>query len=58
LLNGLIDSGFTLLHVQEETAHEAMSDLLPGEWNHFTAVMPPWLSFLARFNKDTQNHER
>jgi ubiquinone/menaquinone biosynthesis C-methylase UbiE len=55
LLNGLIDSGFTLLHMQEEMAHEVMSDLIPGEWNHFTAVMPPWLSFLARYNKETQN---
>jgi hypothetical protein len=58
LLNGLIDSGFTLLQMHEEMAHEVMSDLVPGEWNHFTAVMPPWLSFLARFNKQTQNHQR
>ena len=48
LLNGLADSGFTLLHMQEETGHAPGTDLIPGEWGHFTAVMPPWLSFLAR----------
>ena len=50
LLNGLVDSGFSLLHVEEEMAHGAMTDLVPGEWDHFTAVMPPWLSFTARLN--------
>lgn len=48
LLNGLVDSGFTLLHMQEETGHASVTDPIPGEWDHFTAVMPPWLSFLAR----------
>jgi SAM-dependent methyltransferase len=51
LLNGLMDSGFTLLHMQEETGHAPGTDLIPGEWDHFTAVMPPWLSFLARLNQ-------
>jgi ubiquinone/menaquinone biosynthesis C-methylase UbiE len=56
LLNGLIDSGFALLHMQEEIGHEPPSDLVPGEWDHFTAVLPPWLSFLARFdNKDSEH---
>lgn len=48
LLNGLVGSGFSLLHVAEERAYGAMTDLIPGEWAHFTAVMPPWLSFTAR----------
>lgn len=52
LLNGLIDSGFDLLHIEEEMSHEITSDLLPGQWDHFTAVMPPWLSFLARLNRN------
>ena len=47
LLNGLVDAGFTLLHL-EEIGPAAGTDLLPGEWDHFTAVLPPWLSFLAR----------
>lgn len=51
LLNGLIDSGFGLLHMQEEAGHEPTKDFVQGEWDHFTAVMPPWLSFLARLDK-------
>jgi ubiquinone/menaquinone biosynthesis C-methylase UbiE len=48
LFNGLIDSGFALLHMAEETGHERIGDLVPGQWDHFAAVAPPWLSFLAR----------
>jgi ubiquinone/menaquinone biosynthesis C-methylase UbiE len=51
LLNGLVDSGFTLLHMEEETGHAPATDLIPGEWDHFTAVMPPWFSFLARLDR-------
>jgi ubiquinone/menaquinone biosynthesis C-methylase UbiE len=51
LLNGLMDSGFTLLHLEEETGHAPGTDLVPGEWDHFATVMPPWLSFLARLNR-------
>lgn len=56
LLNGLIDSGFALLHMQEETGYQPTDDLVPGEWDHFTAVMPPWLSFLARL--DERKHDQ
>ncbi len=55
LLNGLIDAGFRLLHMQEETAHEPSTNLVPGEWDHFTAVMPPWFSFLTCFEGKTAN---
>lgn len=48
LLNGLVESGFILLHMQEETGSEPEADATPGEWQHFVKVMPPWLSFLAR----------
>ena len=51
LVNGLVESGFTILHMQEETGHSPMADPTPGEWDHFTAVMPPWLSFLARLDR-------
>lgn len=56
LLNGLVESGFALLHIQEETGHEPQSDPIPGEWNHFTAILPPWLSLLARFDKRDCSH--
>ena len=51
VINGLINAGFDLLHLKEETGHPATTDLVPGEWDHFTAVMPPWLSFLSRLNR-------
>ena len=50
LLNGLVNTGFTFLHMREESGHGVAEGLVPGEWDHFTAVMPPWLSFLARRN--------
>ena len=51
LANGLIDENFSLLRINEEAGHPATDVLVPGEWDHFTAVMPPWLSFLARLNR-------
>ena len=51
LINGLIEEGFDLLRVHEEMGHPASNVLMPGEWDHFTAVMPPWLSLLARLNR-------
>ncbi len=48
IVNGLIGSGFSILHVSDSSdMHpDAASD--PGSWNHFVAYAPPWLSFLAR----------
>lgn len=51
IVNGLIGEGFDLLHINEETGHPATNEVVAGEWNHFTAVMPPWLSFLACLNR-------
>jgi ubiquinone/menaquinone biosynthesis C-methylase UbiE len=48
LLNGLTDLGFVLLHVREETGRGRGDEATPGEWDHFVAVMPPWLFFWAR----------
>jgi SAM-dependent methyltransferase len=52
LLNGLADEGFVLLHMREETGHEPSGDPTPGEWDHFTAVLPPWLAFWARLRPE------
>jgi ubiquinone/menaquinone biosynthesis C-methylase UbiE len=52
LINGLIEETFDLLHINEETGDSGTNVLVPGEWQHFTAVMPPWLSFLARLNRN------
>jgi ubiquinone/menaquinone biosynthesis C-methylase UbiE len=50
LVNGLIDQNFNLLHLREEMGHAATDASASGEWVHFTAVLPPWLSFLAQLN--------
>lgn len=51
LLNGLIGSDFVLLHM-EEVGRTPASNLIPGEWDHFTTVLPPWFSFLARLARN------
>jgi ubiquinone/menaquinone biosynthesis C-methylase UbiE len=51
ILNGLVDAGFTLIHMQEETGHAPAHEPAPGTWDHFTTVIPPWFSFLARRNR-------
>jgi hypothetical protein len=48
LLNGLTARGFVLIGMREETGHEPSEDPSPGEWDHFTSILPPWISFLAR----------
>jgi ubiquinone/menaquinone biosynthesis C-methylase UbiE len=48
LLNGLTARGFVLIQMREETGHEPSEDPIPGEWDHFTTILPPWFSFLAR----------
>jgi ubiquinone/menaquinone biosynthesis C-methylase UbiE len=47
LINGLVEQNFHLLHINEEMGRSPADDLISGEWDHFTAVLPPWISFLA-----------
>ena len=51
LLNGVFDAGLVLIRMKEETGHERSDHLVPGEWEHFTAVLPPWFSFLTRLER-------
>ena len=45
LLNGLIQEQFRLLRLEEIGAVEANIQAEPGTWDHFTAIIPPWLAF-------------
>jgi ubiquinone/menaquinone biosynthesis C-methylase UbiE len=45
LLNGLIQQQFRLLRLEEIGAVEANIQAEPGTWDHFTAIIPPWLAF-------------
>lgn len=49
LINGLIAQRFTIVRTQEIMAWDASPDAEPGTWDHFTAIMPPWLEFWCRF---------
>lgn len=45
LMNGLIQQQFSLLRLEEIGAVEADTQAEPGTWDHFTAIIPPWLAF-------------
>jgi 2-polyprenyl-3-methyl-5-hydroxy-6-metoxy-1,4-benzoquinol methylase len=45
LLNGLIDRGFRLLHLEEQTGDQP--DPIPGSWPHYLLVTAPYLSLWA-----------
>ena len=52
LVNGLIDSGFVILHLLDNQDMYPDADAEPGSWDHFVAFAPPWLSFLAAYRPD------
>lgn len=45
LLNGLVEQQFILLRTKEIMADAADLNAEPGTWDHFTAIIPPWLAF-------------
>ena len=52
LVNGLTGHGFVLCRVEEVQADSVSMDAEPGSWDHFTAVMPPWLAFWTTYRPD------
>lgn len=53
LLNGLRQNGFALRRLEEIGAYSADADAEPGTWDHFTAILPPWLSLLTEYRADS-----
>lgn len=51
IVNGLNQSGFVIEYLNEETGFEPGDPSEPGTWYHLTEVAPPWLSFVARLSK-------
>lgn len=47
LVNGLIEKGFRLLHLSDCSDFDGNLAAPPGTWDHFTAIVPPWLHFLS-----------
>ncbi len=53
ILNGLINRGFELLDLQEETNdHEGTT---PGTWDHYKSCAPPWMYLVSR-KKEAQSN--
>jgi ubiquinone/menaquinone biosynthesis C-methylase UbiE len=44
IMNGLIKEGFLLAYFSEIKSSSPES--LPGSWEHFTSIAPPWLEFI------------
>jgi ubiquinone/menaquinone biosynthesis C-methylase UbiE len=52
LVNGLLQQGFMLHRLEEVVADSVSIDAEPGTWDHFTAVVPPWLKFWTVYRPD------
>ncbi len=52
LINGLTAHGFVIRHTKEIMADVVDLSAEPGSWDHFTAIMPPWLAFWTVFTPD------
>ncbi|MEP7213438.1 MAG: class I SAM-dependent methyltransferase [Acidobacteriota bacterium] len=52
VLNGLIDSGFSLLHLSDNLNMHPDPNAAPGSWEHQVAYAPPWLSVWALYRPD------
>jgi ubiquinone/menaquinone biosynthesis C-methylase UbiE len=52
LLNAMIALGFVLRRFEEIAAESASIDAEAGSWDHFTAIMPPWLAFWTMYRPD------
>lgn len=52
VVNGLIRRGFVLQGVWETGIGDA--DAVPGSWDHFRAVAPPYLTFWAMYRPDVR----
>lgn len=51
VINGLVQQGFVLLGLWEETSQNPDAD--PGSWEHFKAIAPPWLTVWAAYRPAT-----
>jgi ubiquinone/menaquinone biosynthesis C-methylase UbiE len=45
VINGLVDEGFRITHLDEGLHTDPDPHATPGSWDHFNAVVPPWLTF-------------
>jgi len=50
LVNGLLENGFVIRHLSDSAGFNADSAAAPGTWDHFTAIVPPWLTFWSTYS--------
>ena len=47
VINGLVETGFRIAHLDEGLHTDPDPHATPGSWDHFNAIVPPWLTFWA-----------
>ena len=52
VLNGLINTGFLIIHADDNCDMNPDEHAEPGSWNHFVAFVPPWFSIRAAYRPD------
>jgi SAM-dependent methyltransferase len=52
IVNGIVASGFALVKVLEWSAEPPPLTAVPGTWDHFRLLAPPWMRFWARRQAD------
>ncbi len=52
LMNGLAENGFVLRKLEESGSYQPDMQAEPGTWDHFSAVLPPWLTISAVYRPD------
>ena len=50
IVNGLADRRFVITHLEEGLGAEADRAAVPGSWEHFASVAPPWLAIWTRYD--------
>ncbi|MEA2662742.1 MAG: hypothetical protein QOH08_2314 [Chloroflexota bacterium] len=45
VVNGLVECGFRIAHLDEGLHTDPDPRATPGSWDHFNAIVPPWLTF-------------
>lgn len=52
LIKGLVEQGFLILNVSEQSLGTPNAEAEPGTSEHFTSIAPPWLIFWAAHRPD------
>lgn len=58
LINGLVEQGFIILHLEDQMHITPDPQAEPGTWNHFVAFAPPWLALWTRYAPEGCNAEK